>query len=103
MSQSLEEFSSGLEGSLAPNEVLCWEKALDWLLLNHLPESLRESIHIPLLERTRGTTYEEKIDSLQKSKRRSKLYEENIIKKRKTREEDKTFYKHRTKQEGSAI
>ena len=42
-------------------------------------------------------------NSLQKSKRRSKLYEENIIKKRKTREEDKAFYEHRTKQEGSAI
>ena len=48
-----------------------------------------------------GTSYEEKVGSLQ-NKRRSR-YEENIIKKRKTKEEDQAFYEHKGKQGGSAF
>lgn len=70
------------------------------------------SVHTPLMERAKGTTYEEKVSSIlgsessgnddKKSTKRRERYEENIIKKRKTTEEDKAFYDHMLRQGGSS-
>ena len=67
------------------------------------PENLRFTLHVPLLHRSKGTTYEEKVESLQQSSKRKHKYEENIIQKRKSKEEDHAFYVHMSKQGGSAI
>jgi hypothetical protein len=85
----------------------------------HLPNGVNEStkgltestIHTPLMERAKGTTYEEKVQSILasdtvqngKTSKRKERYEENIIKKRKTSEEDKAFYDHMLKQGGSSV
>lgn len=71
------------------------------------------SVHTPLMGRSKGTTYEEKVQSIlgadtnndndeRKSSKRRERYEENIIKKRKTNEGDKAFYDHMLKQGGSS-
>ena len=71
------------------------------------------SVHTPLMERPKGTTYEQKVQSILgeggdndnkngKSSKRKERYEDNIIKKRKTKGEDKAFYQHMRKQGGSA-
>lgn len=73
------------------------------------PEGQKEILHIPLLHRSRGTTYEEKVASLKAEKkdscddtkkRRRERYEENIVQKRKTSEEDAAFYEHMLSQGG---
>lgn len=73
------------------------------------PEGQKEILHIPLLHRSRGTTYEEKVASLKAEKkdnsddtkkRRRERYEENIVQKRKTTEEDAAFYEHMLSQGG---
>eukprot|EP00581_Thalassiosira_minuscula_P009947 CAMPEP_0183708056 /NCGR_PEP_ID=MMETSP0737-20130205/4447_1 /TAXON_ID=385413 /ORGANISM="Thalassiosira miniscula, Strain CCMP1093" /LENGTH=700 /DNA_ID=CAMNT_0025935845 /DNA_START=36 /DNA_END=2138 /DNA_ORIENTATION=- len=81
------------------------------------------TVHVPLLERSMGTTYEEKVRSIlredgddddvvingkdgkrkKRSTKRKNRYEENIIKKRKTEEEDKAFYEHMLRQGGSSM
>lgn len=66
------------------------------------------SVHQPLMERAKGTTYEEKVQSIlesskDKSSKRKERYEENIVKKRKTAEEDKAFYDHKLRQGGSSM
>ncbi|CAB9507570.1 pseudouridine(38/39) synthase [Seminavis robusta] len=84
-----------------------WKNALEWLAQWKLvPDShgLREHVHIPLLERSKGTTYEEKIDALQQSTtKRSQQYKANVAKKRKAEDGDSAFYEHMLKQGGSAI
>ena len=66
------------------------------------------TVHQPLMERARGTTYEEKVQSILetsegKSSKRKMRYEENIVKKRKTAEEDNAFYQHKLQQGGSSM
>ncbi len=66
------------------------------------------SVHQPLMDRSKGTTYEEKVQSILessegKSTKRKERYEENIIKKRKTAEEDKAFYDLKLRQGGSSM
>jgi len=66
------------------------------------------SVHVPLMDRAKGTTYEEKVQSIlesskDKSSKRKMRYEENIVKKRKTAEEDKAFYNHKLQQGGSSV
>lgn len=66
------------------------------------------SVHQPIMERSKGTTYEEKVQSIMessngKSTKRKERYEKNIIKKRKTSEEDKAFYDHKLRQGGSSM
>lgn len=64
------------------------------------------SLHMPLMERAKGTTYEEKVESilgLGGGNKRKHRYEENIIKKRKTAKEDKDFYNHMLQQGGSCV
>ena len=91
-----------------PSEsTLSWRDALDWLqtTCNLIPDAngLNTSIHIPLLQRSRGTTYEQKVEALQKSEKRRQKYEENVIKKRKTAAEDAEFYNHMTQQGGTGL
>lgn len=102
------------------NAVRVIEKVLG--VYPHLPNGCNEatkgftdsSVHTPLMERAKGTTYEEKVQSIlgadtndndaaYKSSKRRERYEENIIKKRKTEEEDKAFYDHMLKQGGSSV
>ena len=86
-------------------------------------KGLTESaVHVPVMERSRGTTYEEKVRSILasgkdamavggvgghrdrvKSSKRKERYEANIIGKRKTTEEDAAFYNHMLQQGGSSI
>jgi tRNA pseudouridine38/39 synthase len=91
----------------ATKTTLCWSDALKWLLENCqlIPDSkgLDTSIHIPLLKRSRGTTYEEKVAAIQKSEKRRQKYEDNVIKKRKTAEEDAAFYNHMAQQGGTGM
>lgn len=93
-----------VEDGLANDSSLTWGDALDWMSqLECYPGPEGERTHKPLLQRSRGTTYEEKIEGLSKSKRRQQKYEENVVKKRKTAEEDAAFYEHMTKQGGTGI
>jgi tRNA pseudouridine38/39 synthase len=83
-----------------------WKDALDWLKESGLPpdpDKSFDNVYKPLLERSMGTTYEEKVSSLQNSTRRREKYVENVIKKRKTGEEDQEFYDHMSRQGGSAL
>jgi tRNA pseudouridine38/39 synthase len=105
---SCEVDESGLSGSLPQSSTfVSWEQSLLWLSneCNLIPDSngLNTSIHIPLLRRSRGTTYDQKITALKKSDKRRIKYEEGVVKKRKTAEEDAAFYSHMTKQGGTGI
>ena len=83
-----------------------WSKALPWLQKYGLvPDSngLNTSVHIPLLQRSMGTTYEEKVEALNKNGKRRSKFEENVINKRKTKEEDNEFYEHMAKQGGAGV
>ncbi len=84
-----------------------WKVALKWFQEKSkmVPDSngLNTSIHIPILKRSRGTTYEQKVNAIQKSDKRRHKYEENVIKKRKTAEEDAAFYNHKTQQGGTGL
>jgi tRNA pseudouridine38/39 synthase len=95
-----------VEESLSTESTLSWGQALDWMARWECfpgPNGVKEIAHIPLLQRSRGTTYEEKVEAVSKSKRRQQKYEENVIKKRKTAEEDAAFYNHMAKQGGTGI
>mmetsp|Transcript_9879 Transcript_9879/g.21335 ORF Transcript_9879/g.21335 Transcript_9879/m.21335 type:complete len:680 (+) Transcript_9879:261-2300(+) len=100
-------------GARDPSSVLPWGDALREIELRlgvrPTPEGQKEPLHIPLLQRSRGTTYEEKVaslnaaskdDSEETKKRRRERYEENIVRKRKTTEEDQAFYDHMLSQGG---
>lgn len=68
----------------------------------------KTTVHIPIMDRARGTTYAEKVQSITSSSRgnnnkRKERYEQNIVKKRKTTEEDTAFYNHMLQQGGSSI
>ncbi len=69
-------------------------------------------IHVPLMMRGKGTTYEEKIKAILSaddidgkggSKRRRELYEQNIKKKKLTKKEDAEFYNRMAQQGGSGL
>jgi hypothetical protein len=96
-----------LDDGLVHEPKVSWGHASDWLAQqwDMYADSAggQETAHIPLLQRSRGTTYEEKIDALSKSKKRHQKYEENVVKKRKSAEEDAAFYKHMTQQGGTGI
>jgi hypothetical protein len=104
----LADFEEGLTKSTEDDspQLVSWEATLSWLETKHFipsPEGLRVSAHIPLLQRHKGTTYEEKIEALSQSKRRRERYVENVVKKRKTKEEDAAFYELMAAQGGSAM
>lgn len=86
---------------------MTWAEAMEWLNRWKLipgPHGMRENVHIPLLERSKGTTYEEKIQAIQEagSTKRSQRYNENVSKKRKSEGTDEEFYNHMLKQGGSS-
>mmetsp|Transcript_25311 Transcript_25311/g.53903 ORF Transcript_25311/g.53903 Transcript_25311/m.53903 type:complete len:474 (+) Transcript_25311:101-1522(+) len=92
--------------ALTLSTIASWADGLSWLEKRNLvpsPNSLTNTVHVPLLQRSMGPSYEEKIQNLQKSEKRRMNYEENIIKKRKTAKEDKAFYDHKIKQGGTGI
>ncbi len=76
-------------------------------------EGSKVPIHIPLMQRAKGTTYEEKIKSIlatdaqrndgPPSKRRKEVYENNIKKKKVSKEEDELFYKKMLSEGGSGL
>jgi hypothetical protein len=97
---------ANLEEGLSLDLSVTWGDALEWMAGLECypdPDGVGERAHIPLLQRSRGTTYEEKIEALSNSKKRQQKYEENVIKKRKTAEEDAAFYEHMIKQGGTGI
>jgi hypothetical protein len=83
-----------------------WKQALCFLHKHSFipnADGLNTTIHIPLMQRSKGPTYEEKVESIQKSDKRRQKFEENVIKKRKTAEEDTKFYNHMAKQGGAGM
>ena len=96
---------SAMTESLLSSATVTWRDALAWLKGKGMvpdPDRSNEFVYTPLMKRCKGTTYEEKVASVQNSNKRRQRYEENVIKKRKTKEEDQAFYAHKTKQ-GSAM
>ena len=91
------------------SDTITWEEALHWLETNGIipdPSKLVENVYTPLLQRAKGTTYEEKVLAIQQkdsSSKRQQKYNDNVIKKRKTKDEDAAFYNHMTQQGGSSL
>lgn len=86
--------------------IIKWDVALPWLSKFGLapePIALDTHIHVPLMSRSKGTTYEEKMEALKKNDRKRKKFEEGVLKKRKTSEEDSQFYQHMAKQGGAGL
>jgi len=86
-------------------EYVTWRDALAWIrdqvgLVPHPDGGKKECPHKPLLQRSKGTTYEEKVAAVQQSgsTKRRQRYEDNVVRKRKTKEEDAAFYKHKLSQ-----
>lgn len=108
-----------MEASLLPDPetgaststTITWGQALPWMskwgLVPDSLDKLHTAVHVPLLERSGGTTYEEKVEALlQKSSdnnKRRRKYTENVVKKQKTASEDDAFYSHMMKQGGTGI
>ena len=95
-----------IDNSKISSRIISWGDGLSWLEEYNFvpcPDGLTNSVHVPLLKRSFGPTYEEKVQNLKKSEKRRKRFEDNIIKKRKTAEEDKAFYDHKIKQGGTGI
>lgn len=100
--------------SSSPDGIIKWSAALDFIK-NYTDLTSTQpvvSVHIPLMERGRGSTYEEKIQAITRtnpvhghvsSKRRREAYEQNIKKKKCTKDEDELFYKKMTSQGGSGF
>ena len=104
--QLLQPFQEKFKKEFSSESMLTWKEVLELMATSQIfpsPENLRFTLHVPLLHRSKGTTYEEKVESLQQSSKRKHKYEENIIQKRKSKEEDHAFYVHMSKQGGSAI
>jgi len=97
---------AGTDYSLSfSSDTVTWNEAQAWLKEQGFildPDPSTDCVYTPLMQRSKGTTYEEKVASVQSSTKRRQKYEENVIKKRKTKEEDAAFYAHKTKQGGSA-
>ena len=110
------EIRQALDGLAPETAMISWGAAVNMIeqvlgVYPHPPNGSNQnqkgqtesSIHVPLMNRSKGTTYEEKVQSILvtgegKSSKRKERYEENIIKKRKTSEEDTLFYKHKLSQ-----
>jgi hypothetical protein len=71
------------------------------------PFTLKPCLHIPLMDRGRGTTYDEKVRSIltpsTHEKRRRDRFEENIIRKKRVVKEDNNFFEEKARQGGSCI
>jgi tRNA pseudouridine38/39 synthase len=107
-SLSTDEVDLGVDALLEKTDstTMAWSACLEVLhRLDLFPDcnGLKSSRHVPLMQRSKGTTYDEKVESLKKSDKRRQKYNENVIKKRKTSEEDAAFYGHMMKQGGAGI
>jgi len=81
--------------------VILWKDALLTIREVLGASSSTRSNHTQLLQRSTGTTYEEKL-SLMKGKKRER-YEMNMMKKQQSKGDDKDFYERMTKYGGSGI
>jgi tRNA pseudouridine38/39 synthase len=97
----------GVNHAFGETKTVLWGDAMVWMKESYSlipdPQGVKDAVYIPLLERAKGTSYEEKVAALQNSSKRRQKYEDNVIKKRKTKEEDNAFYDHMAKQGGSGI
>eukprot|EP00816_Leptocylindrus_hargravesii_P011500 CAMPEP_0196807172 /NCGR_PEP_ID=MMETSP1362-20130617/7129_1 /TAXON_ID=163516 /ORGANISM="Leptocylindrus danicus, Strain CCMP1856" /LENGTH=369 /DNA_ID=CAMNT_0042180969 /DNA_START=192 /DNA_END=1301 /DNA_ORIENTATION=+ len=83
------------------NDLIAWKDALNLLAqIGKIPTPEKETAHVKLMSRSRGTTYEEKIKCM-KGRKRGR-YEENI-KKQKSPAEDSVFYRKMAQQGGSGV
>lgn len=96
---------------------ITWKEALGFIYKHGggKPEAEGQKIqlHIPLMDRAKGTTYEEKIKAIlatdgdgvdnPPSKRRREIYETNIKKKKVNLEEDASFYNKMLGEGGSGL
>jgi len=120
------EIRGELDKRTPETSMISWASALKVIrdvlgIYPHLPNGTspghkgqtESSVHVPLMGRAKGTTYEEKVQSILdagsgakgnngKSTKRKVRYEENVIKKRKTAAEDKEFYDEMLRQGGSS-
>jgi hypothetical protein len=108
---------SSLPEPVSDNDgVMLWKDALVYIFhqtgLKPNTEGPTVQVHIPLMQRGRGTTYVEKIKSILSdepgqsqicSKRKREAYEQNIVKKKSTKEDDDLFYKRMAAQGGSGL
>lgn len=80
---------------------ISWSKAVEWMRTNFNmhpdPFGVKDVTHIPISRRSMGTSFDEKVASLQQNSKRRAKYEENMSKKR-SKEDDQAFYDHMTKQ-----
>ena len=79
-----------------------WKQAMEWLQQHGQNMGITET-HIPMAQRSMGTTYEEKLQALQSSERKRQRYETNVVQKRKSKQEDALFYAEMTSRGGSAL
>jgi len=98
-------------GQLSNNLFICWGEALNLIQrfcgVQPSPQTSKPCLHIPLMERSRGSTYDEKVESIltpsTHEKRRRERFEENIMRKKKNTEEDAHFFDQKIRQGGSCI
>ncbi len=91
------------EIAAVPSErMISWKQAMEWLQQNGQIMNNTET-HIPMADRSMGTTYEEKLQALQASDRKRQRYETNVMQKRKSKQEDEQFYAEMTQRGGSAL
>jgi tRNA pseudouridine38/39 synthase len=102
----MEALLGGLPEGDIMGRTISWNDTLPLLRgINLVPDSLglNTTIHIPLLQRSKGTTYEEKVQALHLNDKRRMRYEENVIQKRQPAEVDKEFYARKQQQGGQGL
>jgi len=95
--------------------IMKWTVALDYIFkhtgLSPTGDGPMVQVHVPLMKRGRGTTYEEKVNAILTDpddgkgtkKRKRNAYESNIKTKKVSKEECKAFYTHMATQGGSGL
>jgi len=103
------------EPSNAPDGIMKWNAALDFIFkhtgCSPTGGGPTVNLHVPLMKRGRGTTYDEKVmailadpDDGKGTKKRSRdAYENNIKQKKVSKEEGQKFYNLMAKQGGSGL
>ena len=79
------------------NTLLHWGDAMDIL-----SPYLYDHYHVPIMERSKGTSYEEKLHAIMTTDKKRQKYETDVLQKRKTQADDEQFYDFMTRQGGSA-
>ena len=83
------------------NTLLKWGEAMD-ILYPHVQLEQMKHHHIPIMNRAKGTSYEEKLQAIMSTDKKREKYEVDVLSKQKPKQEDKKFYEHMTSQGGSA-